>query len=54
MYAMRRHAAVVLLLIAIAAVTLFALGITRCIDWGGASSPPRDYGQPASVVLRPL
>jgi hypothetical protein len=51
MYAIRRHAAVVLLLIAVAAVTLFALGITLCIDWGGASSPPHDYGQPASMIL---
>jgi len=54
MYALRRHAAVVLLLIAVAAVTLFALGITLCIDWGGASAPPRDFGQPGSVVLRLL
>ena len=51
MYAIRRHAAVILLLIALAAVTLFALGITMCIDWGGASAPPRDFGQPASVLL---
>lgn len=54
MYALRRHAAAVLLLIAVAAVTLFALGITLCIDWGGASAPPSDFGQPASVVLRLL
>ncbi len=51
MYAIRRHAALILLLVALAAVALFALGITRCIDWGGASAPPRDFGQPASVIL---
>jgi hypothetical protein len=46
MYAYRRHAALVLTVIALAAVTLFALGITLCIDWGGASAPPpRDLGQ---------
>jgi hypothetical protein len=54
MYPLRRHAAFVLLLVALAAVTLFALGITMCIDWGGASAPPRDFGQPASVLLRLL
>ena len=52
MYALRRHAALILLVIALAAVTLFALGITTCIDWGGASAPPGDFGQPASVLLR--
>ena len=51
MYTIRRHAAFVLLLVALAAVTLFALGMTMCIDWGGASAPPRDFGQPASVLL---
>ncbi len=40
----RRSAALVLLLVALAAVTLFALGITLCIDWGGASAPPRAFG----------
>jgi hypothetical protein len=54
MYAYRRQAALVLVVIALAAVTLFALGITLCIDWGGASAPPRDFGQPASAVLRLL
>jgi hypothetical protein len=56
MYAYRRHAALVLMVIALAAITLFALGITQCIDWGGASAPPpRDFGQPpASTVLRLL
>ncbi len=50
MYAYRRHAALVLVLIALAAVTLFALGLTLCIDWGGASARPSDFGQPAVVV----
>jgi hypothetical protein len=51
MYPHRRQAALVLAIIAIAAVTLFALGLTLCIDWGGASAPPRDIGQPASLAL---
>jgi len=51
MYAYRRHAAAILLVIAVVAVTAFALGITLCIDWGGASAPPRDFGQPAALVL---
>jgi hypothetical protein len=52
MYAYRRHAALVLTLIALVAVTLFALGITLCIDWGGASAPPpRDFGQQVSLAL---
>jgi hypothetical protein len=51
MYVYRRHAALILALIAIATVALFALGLTLCIDWGGASAPPRDFGQPASLVL---
>jgi hypothetical protein len=50
-YVYRRHAALVLTLIALAAVVLFALGLVLCIDWGGASAPPRDFGQPASLVL---
>jgi hypothetical protein len=54
MYAYRRHAALVLTIIALAAVVLFGLGLTLCIDWGGASAPPRDFGQPASLVLGPL
>ena len=54
MYVYRRHAALILTVIAIAAVSLFALGLTLCIDWGGASAPPRDFGQPASVLLRLL
>jgi hypothetical protein len=40
-----------LTIIALAAVVLFALGLVLCIDWGGASAPPRDFGQPASLVL---
>ena len=51
MYAHRRHAALVLLLVALAAVTLFALGLTLCIDWGGASAPPRDVGRQVSLLL---
>ena len=51
MYAYRRHAALVLTLVAIAAVVLFALGLVLCIDWGGASAPPRDFGQMAVIAL---
>jgi hypothetical protein len=51
MYAIRRHAALVLVLIALLAVALFALGLTLCIDWGGASAPPSDFSWPASVLL---
>jgi len=51
MYLYRRHAALVLTLIAVAAVLLFELGLVMCIDWGGASAPPRDFGQPAALVL---
>lgn len=51
MYAYRRHAALVLTLIALLAVALFALGLTLCIDWGGASAPPRDFGQQVSLAL---
>jgi hypothetical protein len=51
MYAHRRHAALVLMLIALVAITLFALGLTLCIDWGGASAPPRDFGQQVSLAL---
>ncbi len=39
------------MLIALAAITLFALGLTLCIDWGGAGTPPRDFGQPAALIL---
>ena len=51
MYVYRRHAALVLTLVALAAIVLFALGLTLCIDWGGASAPPRDFGHPGSLVL---
>jgi hypothetical protein len=47
----RRPAALVLLLVALAAVTLFALGLTLCIDWGGANAPPRDFGRPTSALV---
>jgi len=51
MYTYRRHMALVLTLVALAAVVLFGLGLVLCIDWGGASAPPQDFGQPASLVL---
>ena len=51
MYAHRRHAALVLTLIAVAAGVLFALGLVLCIDWGGASAPPSDFGQMAALAL---
>ena len=51
MLAYRRQAALVLAIVAVAAVVLFALGMVLCIDWGGASAPPRDFGQPAAQVL---
>ena len=50
MYALRRHAALVLVIVALLAVGLFALGLTLCIDWGGASTPPSDFSWPASAV----
>ena len=43
--------ALALTLVAVAALVLFALGLVLCIDWGGASAPPRDFGQPAALVL---
>jgi hypothetical protein len=51
MYAYRRHAALALTLVAIAAVVLFALGLVLCIDWGGASAPPSDFGHMAALAL---
>ena len=51
MVAMRRRKALVMLVVAAAAVVLFGLGLTLCIDWGGASAPPSFYGQPAALVL---
>jgi hypothetical protein len=50
MFAHRRHRAAILLAIAVAAVVLFGLGLTLCIDWGGASVTPHDLGQPALLV----
>jgi hypothetical protein len=41
------------LIIAIVAVIAFGTGITLCIDWGGASAQPRDYGQPPSAMAQP-
>jgi hypothetical protein len=54
MLAHRRQAALVLMLIALVAIALFALGITLCIDWGGASSPPPAMSRPAALVLSVL
>ncbi len=51
MYAHRRSMALILFVIAVVAVSAFALGITMCIDWGGASAPPHLYGQPATLAL---
>jgi hypothetical protein len=51
MHAHRRDKALVLLLIAVAAVIAFGAGLTLCIDWGGASTPPHLYGQPGALVL---
>ncbi len=36
--------------VAVLALLAFATGITLCIDWTGASTPPRDYGQPAMIA----
>ncbi len=49
----RRKKALIMLIIAIIAVIAFGTGITLCIDWGGASAPPRDYGQPPAAVALP-
>jgi hypothetical protein len=51
MYAHRRDIALVLLVIAVAAVIAFGVGLTLCIDWGGASAPPHLYGQPGALIL---
>ena len=51
MYAYRRHMALVLTLVALAAVVLFGLGLVLCIDLSGAGAPAQDFGQPASLVL---
>ncbi len=50
----RRTKALVMLIVAILAVIAFGTGITLCIDWGGASSPPRDYGQPRAAIALPV
>ncbi|MCX6364180.1 MAG: hypothetical protein NTW58_08440 [Actinobacteria bacterium] len=54
MFKHRRHVALVLLLVAVAAVIAFGTGLTLCIDWGGASAPPHFYGQPGALVLHLL
>ncbi len=36
----RRTKAMLMLIVAILAVIAFGTGITLCIDWGAASSPP--------------
>jgi hypothetical protein len=54
MYAQRRRMAVVLFVIAVVAVAAFGLGVTRCIDWGGASAPPHVYERPAAPSPVPL
>ncbi len=51
MYAQRRRMAVILFVVAVVAVAAFAFGITLCIDWGGASSPPHFYDRPAALAL---
>jgi len=40
-----------MLLVAVVAVLAFGLGLTLCIDWGGASAPPYVYGRPAAQSL---
>jgi hypothetical protein len=50
----RRRKALIMLIVAIVAVVAFGTGITLCIDWGGASAPPRDYGPPAAAVALPF
>ena len=54
MQATRRRKALVTLVVAVAAVVLFGLGVTLCIDWGGASAPPGFFGQSAALVLAHL
>ena len=51
MHAHRGDMALVLLVIAVAAVIAFGVGLTLCIDWGGASAPPHLYGQPGALIL---
>jgi hypothetical protein len=49
----RRPAAAILLAVAIIAVAAFGLGITSCIDWGGASAPPHLFAAPDAPGLSP-
>ena len=51
MHAHRRDMALVLLVVAVAAVIAFGVGLTLCIDWGGASAPPHLYAQPGDLAL---
>ncbi len=51
MHAQRRRMALILFVVAVVAVAAFAFGITLCIDWGGASSPPHFYVRPAVLTL---
>jgi hypothetical protein len=51
MHAHRRDIALIMLFIAVAAVIAFGVGLTLCIDWGGASAAPHIYGQPGALVL---
>ena len=51
MRAHRREMALLMLLVAVAAVIAFGAGLTLCIDWGGASAPPHQYGQPGALIL---
>jgi hypothetical protein len=51
MHTHRRHVALVLLVVAVAAVIAFGTGLALCIDWGGASAPPHQYGQPGALIL---
>ena len=53
MYAYRRHMALVLTLIALAAVVLFALGLVLCIDWGGAALRHGTSASRRSLVQAP-
>jgi len=49
----RRPAAIILLAVAVIAVAAFGLGITTCIDWGGASAPPHLFASPDAPELYP-
>lgn len=43
----RHRQAMILLLVALAAVIAFGVGLTLCIDFGGASASPSMFGGPA-------